>query len=108
MRSTDRIDATLAALADPVRRRVVDLLRRQPRRASELAAAVEMSAPALSRHLRVLRERGLIEDRRDRTDARARVLRLRRKPFTDLAKWLDEVEAFWTDQLAAFKKHAES
>jgi DNA-binding transcriptional ArsR family regulator len=47
------IDATLSALADPTRRRIVELLRDQPQRAGELAAAFEMSAPAVSRHLRV-------------------------------------------------------
>ena len=49
------IDSTLAALADPTRRGVIDLLRERPRRAGELAAAARMSAPAMSRHLRVLR-----------------------------------------------------
>ncbi len=102
------LDNTLAALADPTRRRVVDLLRDGPRRAGELAAASRMSAPAMSRHLRVLRTRGLIEEERAPDDARARVYRLRHKPFRDLGVWLDEVEAFWADQLSAFKKHAES
>jgi DNA-binding transcriptional ArsR family regulator len=54
------LDATLSALADPTRRRVVDLLRTGPRRAGELAASAETSAPAMSRHLRVLRATGLV------------------------------------------------
>ena len=101
------LDTTLAALADPTRRGVVDLLRRRPRRAGELAAALELSAPAMSRHLRVLRTRGLIEEERVDHDARLRVYKLRPEPFRDLHEWLDEVEAFWTDQLGAFKAHAE-
>ncbi len=109
MRSTAArsLDTTLAALADPTRRGVVDLLRRRPRPAGELAAAFELSAPAMSRHLRVLRTRGLIEDERVDHDARLRVYKLRPEPFRDLHEWLDEVEAFWTDQLSAFKAHAE-
>ena len=110
MRSTAArsLDTTLGALADPTRRGVVDLLRRRPRRAGELAAAFDLSAPAMSRHLRVLRTRGLIEEERVDHDARVRVYKLRPEPFRDLHEWLDEVEAFWTDQLSAFKTHAES
>jgi DNA-binding transcriptional ArsR family regulator len=101
------LDATLAALADPTRRRVVEVLRQRPRRAGELAAAFRMSAPAMSRHLRVLRTRGLVEEARDVGDARARVYRLRPEPFRDLQGWLEELEAFWADQLRAFRSHAE-
>jgi DNA-binding transcriptional ArsR family regulator len=102
------LDRTLAALADPTRRRVVELLRREPHRAGELAEAFGMSAPAMSRHLRVLRTRGLVEETREEGgDARCRVYRLRPEPFRDLASWLAEVESFWTDQLGAFKRHAE-
>lgn len=102
------LDLTLAALADPTRRGVVELLRREPRRAGELAEAFGVSAPAMSRHLRVLRTRGLVEEVRDESaDARCRVYRLRPEPFRDLASWLAEVESFWTDQLGAFKRHAE-
>lgn len=100
------LDATLAALADPTRRQVVDLLRRSPRRAGELAAAARMSAPAMSRHLRVLRTTGLVEVEQDE-DARGRVYRLRPEPFADLQAWLGQVQAFWDEQLGAFKAHAE-
>ena len=55
--SSEALDATLAAIADPTRRRVVDLLRERPRRAGELASAFRVSPPAMSRHLRVLRSR---------------------------------------------------
>ena len=102
------IDRVLAALADPTRRRMVDLLREGPMRAGELAAAFEISGPAVSRHLRVLRETALIEEERaEGGDARLRVYRLRAQPFADLQSWLEEVAAFWTSQLTAFKAHAE-
>jgi len=101
------VDDTLAALAEPTRRRVVDLLRERPRRAGELAAAFDLSAPAMSRHLRVLRKSGLVEEEEQGDDARVRVYRLRREPFDALTAWLEKVAAFWTDQLGAFKAHAE-
>ena len=101
------LDHTLGALADPTRRGVVELLRGGPRRAGELAQAFHASPPAMSRHLRVLRTRGLIEEERDETDARVRRYRLRPEPFLALHDWLDEVEAFWGDQLRAFKAHAD-
>ena len=101
------LDSTLAALADPTRRRVIDLLRERPRRAGELARASRTSPPARSRHLRVLRRKGLVEEEGLEDDGRARVYRLRPEPFHDLHEWVEEVEAFWTDQLGAFKAHAE-
>jgi DNA-binding transcriptional ArsR family regulator len=101
------LDRTLAALADPARRRVVDLLRVRPRPAGELAITLRMSPPAMSRHLRVLRIRGLVEEERaPRQDARLRVYRLRRKPFVQLRNWAAEVEAFWSGQLEDFKEYA--
>lgn len=102
-----KLDGILAALADPTRRRVIEQLRRRPRRASELARAFGMKRPAMSRHLKVLRTRGLIEEERVEHDARVRVFRLRRQPFAALSAWLDQVEAFWTAQLGSFKEHAE-
>jgi DNA-binding transcriptional ArsR family regulator len=101
------IDRTLAALADPTRRSVVELLRRKPRRAGEIAEALAMSPPAMSRHLRVLRASGLVDETHDGEDARVRVYRLRHEPFDALRKWVEEVEAFWSNQLASFKSHAE-
>ena len=94
-----------SALADPARRRVVDLLRLGPRRAGELANAVAMSGPAMSRHLRVLRAAGLVDVAGREGDARVRVYQLRAEPFVALRAWLDQVEAFWTDQLGAFADH---
>ena len=101
------IDRTLAALADPTRRRVVDLLRKKPLRAGDLAAAFQMSAPAMSRHLRVLRKSGLVEEEAHDDDARVRMYHLRPERFAAMRGWLDEVEGYWGDQLAAFKAHAE-
>lgn len=103
----EQLDRTLAALADPARRSVVDCLRKSPRRAGELADVLGVSAPRMSQHLRVLRDCGLIEDVGLTEDARVRVYRLRPEPFTRLRRWLDEVEAFWSEELAAFKVHAE-
>ncbi len=101
------LDRTLAALADPTRRGVVDLLRRRPRRAGELAEAMSMTPPAMSRHLRVLRKCGLVEEESEADDARVRVYRLRHAPFSALRHWVEDVEAFWTHELASFKEHAE-
>jgi DNA-binding transcriptional ArsR family regulator len=101
------IDETLVALADPTRRWVVEQLRRGPQRAGDLAAAGGMSAPAMSRHLRVLRRSGLIEGSGIEDDARVRLYRLRPEPLSALKSWLDEMQAFWGDQLGAFKAHAE-
>jgi DNA-binding transcriptional ArsR family regulator len=99
------LDNTLTALAEPTRRGIVDLLCQRPYRAGELAEAFDMSPPAMSRHLRVLRTRGLIEEARAEQDARLRVFRLRREPFTELSEWLTGVEAFWNEQLDSFKAH---
>lgn len=101
------LDDTFAALADPARRGVVELLADGPRRAGELAAALALSPPAMSRHLRVLRAGGLVEEERGAGDARVRVYRLRRERFDELQSWLAGVESFWSDQLASFRAHAE-
>ena len=103
------VDRTLAALADPARRGAVDLLRVRQRRAGELAAALGLSPPAMSRHLRVLRETGLVEEAHgaDAGDARVRVYRLKPEPFDALRAWVADVERFWTLELAAFKRRAE-
>jgi DNA-binding transcriptional ArsR family regulator len=102
-----KLDAVLAALADPQRRRVVDLLSERPRPSGELADAVGVSAPAMSRHLRTLRETGLVEERHDGLDARVRVYSLRPEPMADLKAWLAETEALWSRQLLALKAHIE-
>lgn len=101
------VDETLAALAEPTRRAVVDLLTQRPLRSSELADALSLSRPAMSRHLRVLRRAGLVTETSLDDDARAKVYRLRPESLSPLRKWLDEVEAFWGAQLASFVEHAE-
>jgi DNA-binding transcriptional ArsR family regulator len=103
----DNLDETLAALADPTRRRVIDLLRDGPKRAGELASTARMSAPAMSRHLRVLRDTGLVQAEGNHDDARLRVYRLRPERFVALQAWLDQVQAFWREQLDAFKGHTD-
>lgn len=103
-----RVDQTFAALADPTRLAVVELLRTRPHRAGEIAQALQMSAPALSRHLRVLRRSGLIADDGLESDARVRLYRLDPAAFATMRDWLTEVEAFWGTQLEAFRLHAEN
>lgn len=102
------LDATLFALADRNRRAVIDFLKEQPRRAGEIAAALSLTPPALSRHLRVLRRSGLIEEQGVEEDARVRIYGLRKEPFDQLRDWLGEVESFWVGELAAFRDHVES
>ncbi len=102
------LNATLSALADRKRRAVIDLLKEQPRRAGEIATALSLTPPALSRHLRVLRRSGLIHEQGVEEDARVRIYRLRKEPFDELRVWLEEVESFWTGELAAFRAHVES
>ena len=100
-----KLDATLSALADPTRRHVVDLLRERPCKAGELAATYRMSAPAISRHLRVLRVTGLVEVEFAEADAREHIYRLRPEPFMELQAWLTHVQEFWEDQLEGFRAH---
>ena len=108
--ATDRsreLTPLLQALADPNRLAVVDLLSTGPHRAGELAEASGLSAPAMSKHLRVLLEAGFVEDERVPSDARVRVFRLRREPVLALQAWLDQLQAHWRDQLGSFKRHVE-
>lgn len=107
MVAAGRLDQTLAALADPHRRRVVELLRERPRRAGELAEAAGLTPPAMSRHLKTLKQSGLIEESHPAFDARVRVYQLRAEPMVDLLRWLEQTERMWSAQLAAFKAHLE-
>ena len=101
------LDERLAALADPQRRRAVELLSESPRRAGELAGALGLSAPAMSRHLRALKKGGLVEETHPEFDARVRVYALKDAGLADLRNWLDDMERLWARQLAAFKTHIE-
>src|SRR6478672_9139326 len=95
------------SLAAPHRRRTIDLLRERPHRAGELAQAVGLPAPAMSRHLTVLRRSGLVEETHPEFDARVRIYALRPEAMVGLRAWLEETERLWSDQLAAFKAHLE-
>ena len=95
------------ALADPTRRRVVELLGSKPARAGELAAAIGTSAPAMSKHLRHLLRAGLVADERDAADARVRVFRLRPQSVAAIQAWLDQLQAHWDVQLRSFQRHLE-
>ena len=102
-----RIDDAFAALADPARRRAVELLAHQPRRAGELARALRVSPSAMSKHLRILRDRGLVSDTHPANDTRVRIYALRSAPMADLRAWLEATERGWAEQLSAFAEHLE-
>lgn len=92
---------TLAVLADPTRRQVFEHLRAGPSPVHALAARLPVSRPAVSQHLKVLKEAGLVEEHAEGTQ---RIYALRREGLIELRDWLD---SFWTDALAAFKAEAE-
>jgi DNA-binding transcriptional ArsR family regulator len=107
---TRTLDRTLQALAEPTRRAVVGLLRDGPKRAGDIAESLAVSRQAMSRHLRVLRQAGVIHEvdaAHPDDDARARTYRLEAQPLADLQGWLGEVQAFWGVQMQAFRKQAE-
>ncbi len=92
------LEQTLAALADPSRRQVVEHLSRQPLPAGELARRVDLSAAALSRHLRILKSVGLISEVPLSSDARVRVYALKPAPMAALKAWVGQVEIEWSHQ----------
>ena len=102
------LDRTLAALADPHRRRTVELLGERPRRAGELAELLNLTPPAMSRHLRTLRQADIVEETSPHFDARVRVYALKAESMANLKLWLEKTEAMWVDQLSAFKAHIET
>ena len=102
-----KIDRVLAALADPHRRRAVELIGERPRRAGELAEVLALAPPAVSRHLKVLKQSGLVEESHPEFDARVRIYRLKDGAMRELKDWLEDTEALWSRQLAAFKAHLE-
>ena len=101
----ERREELLLALADGTRARILELLAARPHTASELHRAFPIAAPAVSRHLRVLREAGLIEERRPEDDRRVRLYTLRPEPIQEVAGWLDELSRLWHQQLASFKDY---
>jgi len=95
------VEAVVAAISDPTRRRVLELVRDRELPAGEIAAEFEISRPAVSRHLRVLRQAGLVSERRE---GRLRLYRSDPEPLAELRRWLD---AYWSGRLAALKELAE-
>ena len=91
----------LAVLADPTRRQVFERLRAGPRPVNLLAAGLPVSRPAVSQHLKVLKDAGLVEER---SEGVRRIYSLRREGLVELREWLD---SFWGDALEAFKLEAE-
>jgi DNA-binding transcriptional ArsR family regulator len=90
----------LAALADPTRRRIVELLAERERSAGELASQFDAARPGVSRHLRVLREHGLVSVR---NEGRRRLYSLDPRPLADLDAWLTHYRAFWQNRLDALE-----
>lgn len=99
--------SVLQALGEPTRWRVVELLSSSPLRAGQLADALKVAPPTMSKHLRVLLEAGVIADERPLGDARVRVFRLRGEAVVALRAQLDQLQAHWDEQLASFKTHVE-
>jgi DNA-binding transcriptional ArsR family regulator len=95
------------AVSDPTRRALLDRLRRGAAPVSELAAGFAMSRPAVSRHLRVLRESRLVRERRSEHDARQRVYQITPMPLRDVAQWAQSYELFWHGGLARLKARTE-
>ncbi len=97
------LDAVLSALADGNRRKVLEVLRKGSRRAGELADATALAPPAMSRHLKALRDAGLVEETHPEFDARVRIYTLSAKPLADLKAWIEESEKFAAAQAAPSK-----
>ncbi len=93
--------SALAVLADPTRRQVFERLRGGPRPVNALAAGLPVSRPAVSQHLKVLKDAGLVAER---SEGARRIYSLRREGLVELRDWLD---SFWDDALEAFKAEAE-
>lgn len=92
------MDAVLQALADPSRRVVLGILRDHEATAGELADALPIARPGVSRHLRVLREAGLVDVRQE---AQRRIYRLRPEALLDIDAWLDDYRDLWIQRLDA-------
>lgn len=97
--------AVFAAISDPTRRAILDSLRRGERSAGHIAADYRVSRPAISKHLRVLRETGLVNERRE---SRLRLYSLAPAPLQSVAQWLDPYRVFWAARLQDLRSVAES
>jgi DNA-binding transcriptional ArsR family regulator len=98
------VPTTFEVLAEPSRRRILDLLREQPRSVGELVEDLGLSQPGTSKHLRVLRDAGLVEAR---TDAQRRRYELRPEPLRELDAWLEPYRREWSARLDALEQHLE-
>ena len=96
------MSTAFAILADPTRRQVLDLLRDDERTVTELVDALDMSQPAVSKHLRVLRDAGLAEAR---VDGPRRIYSLCAEPLAEVDAWLAPYRRFWRGKLAALQRH---
>ncbi len=92
---------SLLAIADPTRRRIVELLAQRDRTTGELVDEFDVSAPAISQHLNVLREAGLIVTR---AEGQTRVQSLHPEGLDDIQAWLEKTRAFWSRRLDALER----
>src|SRR6185295_8012473 len=92
---------SLLAIADPTRRRIVELLAVRERTAGELVSEFDMSAPAISQHLNVLREAGLVVTR---AEGQSRIQALNPAGFDELDAWLEKTRAVWSRRLDALER----
>jgi len=99
------MSSTFEVLSEPNRRCILDLLLAQERPVGDLVDAMGMSQPAVSKHLRVLRQAGLVEFR---TDAQRRVYRVRTEPLHDVDAWLEPYRQRWASSLDALGEHLAS
>ena len=93
---------TFDVVAEPTRRRILDLLRERPRRVGELVDLLEISQPGVSKHLRVLRDARLV---RVRSDAQQRWYEVDPEPLTEIDSWLEPYRASWSGRLDALERH---
>jgi DNA-binding transcriptional ArsR family regulator len=92
-------------LAEPTRRRILDLLLERPRPVGELVEQLGLSQPGTSKHLRVLRDAGLV---RVRQDAQRRWYELRPEPLTEIDEWLRPYRKLWADRLDALERRLDA
>ena len=93
-----------SALAEPSRRQILDLLRDGERSVNELVGHLDLSQPGVSKHLKVLREAGLVDVR---SHGKQRLYALRSQPLAEVDAWLEPYRAFWSDRLDALERHLE-
>jgi len=98
-------ESIFEVLAEPNRRRILDLLRERDRTAGEFASYLPLAQPTVSKHLKLLRERGLVEVRQD---AQRRVYRLRAEPLAELDAWLTPYRRHWAGRLDALGRHLDA